>query len=293
MKHPFTHEAISIDCLDNVSIADYFKITTACRKVQSKWTPRLNPTYPRFIHIDLALTGDSVGIAMGHTSGIVQHKKINDYGIIEEKKDPFIIIDFMLRIKPPSGSEIDFSKIRAFVLYLQKCGYQIDKVSFDDWQSRDSRQILEKNGFATATVSMDRSDSQYKVLRGAFFDRRIGVYKYEPFIGEVLDLEYDSQAHKVDHPIKASSANNGLNGKGAKDVADAVCGVVWACTTEEYAHETVPLLALNDVDEETHSRVIDPTVENLQPYEDARGAKKRIAGQTVDFNKLRDSINDY
>lgn len=291
LVHPFTREQITIDYLDDVLISDYFDLGLACRKVNSKWTPRLNPGAPRFVHVDLALTGDCVGMAMGHVSGMIRYKKTNEFLIDEEKVDPFIVIDFMLRIVPPSGSEIDFSKIRSFLLYLRKCGYSIPKVTFDDFQSRDSQQILEKQGFETATVSMDRQDNQYKILRSTFFDRRIGMYHYDPFIIEVLDLEYDSKEHKVDHPIKSSAPNNGLNGKGSKDVADAVCGVIWSCSNEASAHLYVPILELDEGDDLKRVRVIDPTPDAIAANEESKSVLKRIGGRTVDMRQLRENVN--
>jgi hypothetical protein len=45
-------------------------------------------------------------------------------------------------------------------------------VSFDGYQSADSRQNLATHGFTTGVVSMDRTTEAYDYLRDAIYDGR-------------------------------------------------------------------------------------------------------------------------
>jgi hypothetical protein len=289
MVHPFRREQVSLDIEDDVMLTDYLRIEDLCRKVESHLVPRLNPGAVRFGHVDLAITGDSAGLAMGHISGMVRHRKTNVEGQEIQATDPFIIMDLFLRITPPPGSEIDFSKIRAFWVYLRRCGFNLKTVTFDEYQSRDSQQILFKSGFQTNTVSMDRSVHQYKALRSTFFDRRIAMYHYDPVIDELLDLQFDTKAQKVDHPVRASKKENGLNGKGSKDVADAMAGVVWNAISDINVHHDIPVFDLEDYRPQV--AVIDPTVEAVAKAKEQKTRFKKVGGVVVDMEAIRGEAN--
>jgi hypothetical protein len=87
-------------------------------------------------------------------------------------------------------------------------------VSFDGWQSIDSRQMLRQQGFAVKEVSVDRSEQPYRTLRDLVVARRVRWYRYEPLLQELRGLEW-VRGVKVDH-----------GRGGSKDVADAVAGAV-------------------------------------------------------------------
>jgi hypothetical protein len=235
LKHPFSRESVTLDINDDILLEDFFQMDTVARVKNSKWVPKANPGAPRFIHIDNALTGDCLGLAMGHVAGLVKSDKTNLDGTRSTMRSPFIVMDFMLQVTPPVGSEIDLSKVRAFVLFLSRL-YSVGRVTMDGFQSRDAMQILLKDGIEAGYLSVDRTDEAYINLRSALFDRRIAYYHYDPFISETLDLERDIKTQKVDHPTRASDGT-----RGSKDVADAVAGVVWHCINDKRArHRAMP-----------------------------------------------------
>ena len=65
---------------------------------------------------------------------------------------------------------------------------------------------------------MDKDAEPYLTLRQCYAEGRHSIYRYEPYMQELLNLEWWSSMGKVDH-----------KGGGGKDVADAVCGSVYAC----------------------------------------------------------------
>lgn len=286
IPNPFTREEVTLNVEDNVLLEDHFKIDVAARIVDGAWIPRLNPTLPRFVHVDLGLTGDAAGLAMGHISGVKQVERLNPDGTRSAIESPFIIIDLMLRILPPAGSEIDFAKIRAFLGYLKRA-YPIVKVTLDGWQSVDFVQIVRKPPlrFEADIQSIDRTDGPYVSLRSAHFDRRIAMYAYQPYIDEVLDLQRvkraNSEQWKVDHPEKATKG-----GKGRKDVSDCVAGVVAGLLEDARFGRGVPV-----VDPDTHAgisasaRVVDPAKAVTRP-----SRTRRVAGRDVDLDALRRNL---
>lgn len=236
MHHPFKRDVVSIDYQNEERIDDFFALDKACHISASKYVPRVNPAALRFLHLDIALSEDCLGIAMGHAAGIVRNERTHEDGTVSEIPNPFIVIDFMLRVSPPPGSEIDLGKIRSFILYISKF-YNIAKVTFDRFQSADSIQIMRKLGFDCGHLSVDRDEEAYVALRSALFDRRILYYEYTPFIDEILDLERDAKMRKVDHPVRSSKG-----GRGSKDVSDAVAGVVWHCTNDPRVRDSASLV---------------------------------------------------
>ncbi len=229
--HPFTKPVISTDILDDIDIAAYFRADCMFQVRQSRHVVRRNPHAPRFIHLDLAVTEDSMGIACCHQSGWRRVKRSRADGTWYEDKAPVVDIDFMLRIEPPRGSEIDIAKARAFIISLRDLGLPIWRVSCDGWQSRDTTQILRKLDFDAVTYSVDRTDEAYMTFRQAVVEQRIRYYEYETFMREASELERDIDAGKVDHP--KTSPSTGL--RGGKDVADAVAGACFNALTDPRA----------------------------------------------------------
>ncbi len=225
--HPFSCQELTLDVLDDFQLQEAFQLKKACRVEGGRWTPKLNPKSLRFLHIDLSQTGDSSGIAMCHASHSVRIRVEKPDGTIAQIRYPYIVFDFFIRIDPPAGSEIDHGKIRSFLLYLRDL-YPIKTVTYDGWQSVASIQVLRKSGMHCRTISVDRTEDPYLGLRSALHERRVGMYHYDHFIDELLDLQRDIKKHKIDHPIKATKG-----GKGRKDVADAAAGAFYVCMEDE------------------------------------------------------------
>ena len=158
-------------------------------------------SYTYHMHIDLSLTSDCTGIAMCH------------------KADNKIILDLAVRIKPPKGGEIDLAAIRAIVLELRSRNFNIVKITYDQFQSADSIQELNKQGFQAEKLSVDKDLAPYETLKEMFYSGRLKTYHNPDLFNELRRLEF-VDGKKVDHPPK-----------GSKDVSDAVAGAVYNCVT--------------------------------------------------------------
>ncbi len=176
----------------------------------------INPEIPRFAHIDLAMTRDSAGIAIGHVPRFVEVKRADTIEML-----PFIHYDILLAVKPPKGGEIEFSDIRKlFYVLRDDVGLLIKWVTADnEMMSKDTLQIMSQHGFSTGYSSMDTDTLGYDILRQALYDRRVAAPAHELAQREVTRLEFNAKDSKVDHPPR-----------GSKDVADGMAGVAKGLT---------------------------------------------------------------
>ena len=154
---------------------------------------------PRFLHVDLGLKHDACGLALVHCeAGLTR------------PEEPEVYADLVCRLTAPVGGEVDFARLRELIGDLKRRGFAIAQVSFDGWQSVDSRQILKRQGFSTALVSVDRDLGPYETLKELVADGRLHLPRHEGLLSELRRLEL-VRGCKVDHPKG-----------GSKDMADAL-----------------------------------------------------------------------
>lgn len=182
---------------------------------------------PMCIHLDMSKTGDMTGIAGTCISG----KKFNQDGT--PGKDLFFSLMFSVSIKAPKGRQISFEKNRNFIRWLRDQGFNILKVTADQFQSSDLLQILEAEGFNTDLLSVDRVNSEqvclpYQSFKNALYEHRFDLYNSKRLIDEITDLERNGTNGKIDHPPN-----------GHKDVSDAACGSMYDCIefADKYAYD--------------------------------------------------------
>lgn len=175
------------------------------------------PELPRFFHCDLALTGDSAGFAIGTVTGF---KVISSIEGVKEML-PMIWIDALLEISPPKGGEIKLGKVRDIVHALRKMGMNVRWGTFDQFQSRDSMQLLKQSGLSIGYQSVDGNNNTmpYEFVKNAIYDGRLSYPEHPKCQKELAGLEKNTKKNRIDHPAK-----------GSKDVADALAGVTYGLT---------------------------------------------------------------
>jgi hypothetical protein len=187
----------------------------------------------RVAHVDLAISRDSAGLAVGHIAGTRTIERFQpETGEKITEVLPVIAYDCILRIMPPRDGEIDFAKIRQIIYDLRdNHNLPIKVVTTDGFQSTDFRQILAKKGYATDYLSLDRTTQPYRTLRDALYDQRVLLPRHQTLIHELTELEYvkDGAKEKIDHKPR-----------GSKDVADAVCGVAAYLLTRRHSWTAQP-----------------------------------------------------
>lgn len=198
-----------------------------------------NPSRPRYVHIDLSRNADRCGISMIRFEGMREVQRTNGM----KELLPVATVEISCSIAPDANNEIDVAEIRAFVKHLKtKYGYPIKGVSYDGVDSRESIQAWRKDGMRATMVSVDRTSVPYKQFRDAMYDTRINLLDDPVVVEEILDLEYDEDKDKVDHPVNSS-----------KDISDAICG---AYTNLLERKSTWTMAAADDAEFEMANRAV-------------------------------------
>lgn len=207
-SHPFTLDEPTISLKDDEltleSIFDREAMFDVVDSYRNTYRPKINPGAPRFIHADLALTGDSVGLACSHLYGFKKVERPDRHGVPLPVLLPVVYVDFVLKVKPPKGSEIDFSKITSFIFYLQGLGLPIGAITFDRFQSSYHQQIFKKAGLESFEISLDRTPTAYQSLKSGITAGCVNIYRYQALLDELVSLQMiyskDGKSAKVDHP---------------------------------------------------------------------------------------------
>lgn len=177
------------------------------------------------LHADLAVRGDRAGVAMAHVVSwdrVAQIASDEDGSDVERWEDrPFVKVDFCISyeadLKTKPEREIQIRWVRQLVMELKRRGFNIEIVSFDQFQSTDSMQILNAQGIETKRQSTDLDTTVWKNLRDLMYEGRISMPERDILKTELLSLMMLTNG-KIDHPPS-----------GSKDEADAVaCAAIGA-----------------------------------------------------------------
>lgn len=164
-----------------------------------------------YMHFDLSQNRDAVGIALVHREGSTT------------------VVDFMHRVVPPTGSDIHYGQLREkFVYPLRNRSFRIGCISFDGFQSAETRQVLAEKGYATDYCSADRTRMPYDTLIEQILTMHCDYYLFEPFLTEMEHLQL-LNGLKYDHPVRFKD-----NSRGSKDVSDAVACATFMATQAAY-----------------------------------------------------------
>lgn len=177
------------------------------------------------MHVDLGVSKDRVGIAIGHIqeykslpSTSFYSKERNDFTEVLDMDAPVICIDGIMQIRPPQGGEVDFDMLRGFMFYL--CDLlNIKFVTMDTYQNVSFIQGLRKLKVRSGPLSTVTTPVPYMEAKSAYIEGRIIHPRHEIYIDELLFLEYDPKKQRVDH---LPNRHN--------DTCDAVVGVVHILT---------------------------------------------------------------
>jgi hypothetical protein len=171
---------------------------------------------PRFVHVDLARTGDACGLAIVKIAGT----KINASG----EYIPIYMVEFAGSIQPSKEAPLEPSHVRKFIQDLKHVyGFNIYKVSYDSMGSTESIELLKQNRINSEVISVDRELLPYEYFKDAINDSRVLLYNNEILAKELVYLERTKTSghEKIDHP--AGSGHS-------KDISDAVCGAIYSAS---------------------------------------------------------------
>ncbi len=182
---------------------------------EKAYKPIRNPEALRWCHIDVSISGDCTGFCVGHIERWVEVVRRGDGGAKYVDVAPYYVVDVMMQIIPPPGEQIYMPDLRQLIYQMMDKGYKFLGYSSDTFMYVEMHQQLRRKGIKPQIISMDRTTEPYDELKSAFYENRIEIYDYKPFIDEFKKLEYDRVVGKIDHATGES-----------KDVSDSVAGMV-------------------------------------------------------------------
>ena len=230
--HPFTEEVTDLRSGGSLMFERLARRVQDSNDREKFWhEPLVDPGMPRFAHLDVGLTGDPLGLAVGHMRGIKNVTRFGGDGQATTERAPITWFDLVLRVVPVPGQEIQLAQVRQILFKLREWGYRFQKITSDSFQSRDGLQAFAAVGIDTDILSVDVTPVPYKQTRSAYQEDRISMYPHPPLEGELVELEIkrtnktrDGQkVEMIDHPPR-----------GMKDEADA-CAAVCSMIEDEYA----------------------------------------------------------
>jgi hypothetical protein len=223
----FANEQAIRDCCTEVAqqpvTVDYVREGASWRPVyvfSPSFYPVKGAAYA--MHADLAQAGDRAGVSMAHVKTWQDHAVVGtqEDGLEVEltERRPVVRIDFTLSYEARPGAippmEIQIRWARMLCLELRRMGFPILRFTFDQWQSKDSMQILESHGIETDRFSTDVSEEGWRTLRDVMYEGRLEMPSRELVIAELLGLSRLPNG-KIDHL-----------GDSSKDEADSLAGAV-------------------------------------------------------------------
>lgn len=207
-------------------------------KILGKYYFYYEPSLPRVASVDLAVSGDTAGIAVSHVE--------RDPVRLDTQGQPLkvYVTDFVVPVIPKGGM-INLDAFKFFILDLINLGnMNIRHVSFDSFQSKAMMQTLERNGIEVEYVSVDKNNSPYLSLIDYVMHKRYYCGKSIMVKNNLLSLQMVKRkttgTTKIDHmngenvysddfclPGSTYTENSwqfSKVGVNAKDITDCIAG---------------------------------------------------------------------
>jgi len=199
---------------------------------------RISRNVPRYIHVDIAYSGDgdALGLGMSCVKGWQTEHREQEEGSFKGVKMPVAETDFGMRIKAPPGDKIPLNKVRKLILDLKNVyKFNIVLCTFDHKaMSEDSMQILARAGIKCDYLSLDKDSSIYRGFASLVVNQRWVCHRNNYLHFELVNLEDDPVTNKIDHPDEVVDIEFLEDGstrevvlRGSKDISDAVVGSVY------------------------------------------------------------------
>lgn len=216
----FTHNSIELTV--NSEVSDLVNYT---------FLRRLNPYGPFAMHIDLAISGDCAGVAIGHAMGskevnfrVAFNPETGEFSREPKGSLPVFGVPGLLQIVPPTGGEIEIHILRELLSIV--CEYiPIYWLTMDRHQSASTLQFFRSRNISTGIISTDRTPEPYTEVKFAIKEGRVYIARHEVLLEEMPLLDQDNTTGKVDHPED-----------GSKDLSDSLAGVTFSLSQKKASY---------------------------------------------------------
>jgi len=222
-----------------------------------------NDNIPRYMHVDLSIKHDGLGVSMGHVSGWKNVLIREDDGLESEQELPIIQLDFLGKIRP-NGGELFISDVRELIINeLARRNFNLRLITFDQYASSETIQILSNEGFAVDRLSLDRTTAYvvvdwdkptktrristkgnyiaaWQALKNALTDGRLRMPHNEDFIEEAEHAERRVKGSKIIIDCQSSILS--------LDLMESVAGTIFNAVNNESANLTIEDDLINEAD---------------------------------------------
>lgn len=189
-----------------------------------------DPWHPhsfRFIHIDVGINNDKLGIACTHAVEKEEYvlDKLKQQETLKTVRNYFI--DFCFALKKPINEEVSIPKLIDFIIYLKhELQYPIKLVTTDGFEGKTLKQFLRIHFIDTGLLSLDRNHDVWKFTRAAIILNQVKGPEHSLFFREVMDVEDNGKT--FDHPQIGADGR-----KGSHDLTQAIFGSVFTAGNAE------------------------------------------------------------
>ena len=189
-----------------------------------------NDSIKRFCHVDIGLTRDRLGLAIGHAYRWTDNKITDVREVVKSVKEPHIRFDLIASFQGYKDNPIQLLAIRKLILDVLSRGFKISKVTLDGYQSTDFIQSMQRLGIDSKVLSIDKDQEPFDELIKTIYSQQIHLYpllintpdgKVNLPHKEMRQLERLPEEGKYDHPLG-----------GSHDLLQAIAGVVYTIKQE-------------------------------------------------------------
>lgn len=173
------------------------------------------------MHLDLGISKDATGIAIGHIHDYVDMPSTTQYNDsagtfvdLSDLKMPVCCIDGLLRVRPPHGGQVHLDLLRGFLYYLCQV-VNVKIATADQFESTNFIQGLIRLKVKAGRRSTVSTSVPFKEWKQCYLENRIIHPHHSGYLDEIYNLQYDPVKDKIDHPSG-----------GKKDLADAAAIVI-------------------------------------------------------------------
>lgn len=199
--------------------------------INTTFLRRLSPHGPFAVHIDLAISGDCAGVAIGHAIGskqinlrLIYDRTTGEFTREPKGTLPIFGVAGLLQVIPPEGGEIELHILRGLVGLVADY-IPIYWLTMDRHQSASTLQYFRSRNVSTGILSVDRNPDPYIETKFAIKEGRVYLAKHEVLLEEMPHLDQDNTTGKIDHPEG-----------GSKDLSDSVAGVVYSLSNKKASY---------------------------------------------------------
>jgi hypothetical protein len=189
-----------------------------------------NDSVKRYCHVDIGLTRDRLGLAIGHAYRWSEHKITDFKENVKIVKEPHIQFDVIASFQGYKDNPIQLLAIRKLIMDITTRGYKIHQVTLDGYQSTDFIQSMQRMGIASKVLSIDKTQEPFDELIKSIYSKQVHLYplyiktpdgKVNLPHKEMRQLERLPEEAKYDHPLG-----------GSHDLLQAIAGVVYTIKQE-------------------------------------------------------------